>query len=1028
MYDTSPWTQSSPGAENAVSKPQGEEAETKWDMDESLAFWQLRDRIMNRTSKSSKIRWSPADFAPMLWRKWQSDAISDPELAKSHFSELLTLDKLLEGTVPADKSTRTQTLLQAWNDFLESKMVYLRLWQGEDDVLNPSESEAWSAVRLQYRDYIDSVSELAFWHTFDSEDPRFRTEFEKLLACLEKARQKLPDSPNEAAIERSIDMQLGPAVEARRELRNWLAERCRELESKKTSLTWIEEREYQTLLASPLLTYSQRKSLVTLLDGKKDSLAEVQEDRDTELTKLLESTPSSASKIEWAVKTLARMAQLGNQTIILPESGNIDQFLSLGKAFELAMRKEAKPPTESDPKSQIRYWHFLTLADANFVDPISLAKSVAGMIVSPISPKAIRMSLPPKIASLDFSDTEDESELRVNVKRVDESGVEECFLQWSTSAEFPEFYVSINGKNTPKNTPAKINPKYKQAILLCQFPRSGKIPDGLKLNLTLVGEKSSTITVPIYRDSDRIDLVADRVAKDGKLLEPNIAKDENKELLFTGPAISGTTSRFAFFLRNKKTTARRAKLQVFFSPALDIPVPNPQNILLAESDIVALPVSSQAVPVKLRASKEQPKPVGIESARDSSLVFKIVEYELEPSDGNQDAARPKSKFFEYIGRFNPEPPHQKKYIQAIAGEIKDGKALSVEFEAAPDFFDRYEVVVPISISGYISLSSTKLSGIELLAPKYKAEIRGPIMDTVRTYQLAFDIGGFPRAVVYVANPKLDKLEEENHQQIEVVDVIAKRKDKQPEKLLKVNDRFIVPNRVRTGEDFEIANWESIEMQAKIDKRFHDDLLTMDVVGASGIPMDSRVFPYDRRYHAELAIDAAIGTMQIAYKASELRLQPFRVLDENLKEVYSVKLSFPGESPVNTKIIFDRDRPEPGAKIACKEPELFAGEMMEVSIEPKDLGSGIQSVEFARVGENVDRPNYASPEAEKLDRKNVSYEGGRAKFFVDSQDLQLRPSGYYFLVARSIDRAGNYQDENVPLKFHWKAVKRPTPPK
>ena len=1021
--------QSSPGAEGAATKPQAVADETKWDVDESLAFWQLRDRISNRVPKSTatKMRWSPADFAPMLWRSWQVDAIDAPELAKSHFNELLYLDKLLEGTIPSDgTSSRNQKLVQAWNDFLESKMVYIRLWQGEDDVLNQAESAIWAAVRLQYRDYIDSISELAFWHALNTEDPRFRTEYEKLISFLEKARLKLPEEPIEAAIERSIDMQLGPAIEARQELRKWLADRCTELESKKTSLTWTDEREYQSLLSSPLISYSQRKLLLAQLDSKKSNLAEVQEDRDTEFAKLLESTPSSASKVEWSVKSLARMARLCTPNISQPESGSVDQFLRFGKVFESTLRKESNPPLELDPKSQIRHWHFLSLADTNFAAPVSLSKSFAGIVVSPVNPKAIRLSLPPKIASLDFADTKDESELRVNVKRVDESNVEECLLQWSTSAEFPEFHISINGKNCPKNTPAKINPKYKQTILVCQFPRSVKIPDGLKLNLTLVGEKSSTISVPVFRDTDRIDVVIDRVSKDGKLLESNIANDENQELLFSGPAISGTSNRFAFSLRNKKNTARRAKLQVFVSPALDIPSHNPQNILMAESEIVALPASAQSVPIKLLASKDQPKPLEIESARDSSLVFKIVEYELESSPDNKAQTQPKGKLLEYTGRFIPEPPVQKKYIQAIAGEVKDGKALSVEFEAAPDFFEKYEVAVPIPISGNIALSSTKLSGVELFAPKFKAEIRGPVMDAARKYQLAFDVGGFPRAVVYIANPKLDKLEEDNHQQIEIADVLAKRKGKQPEKLTKINDLIIVPNRIRSGDEFEVANWESIEIQTKIDKRFHDDVLTLEVTGASGNPIDSRVFNNDRRFHAELAIDPAIGTMQIAYKASELRLQPFRVVDESLKEVYSVKLSLPGETPVVSKIIFDRDRPEPGAKIVCKEPEpeLFEGETLEVSIEPKDTGAGIQSVEFARVGDNVDRPNYASPEAEKLDRINVSYEAGRAKFLVDSKALLLRPSGYFYLVARSIDHAGNYQDDNVPLKFRWRAAKRP----
>lgn len=1029
-------SQSSPGAESTASKLQADVGEITWDSDERLAFWQIRDRILSRKSTTSKMRWSPTDFAPMLWRKWQNEAANDPVIAKTHFNELQVLDSLLDGTLPKeDARAKNQKLVQAWNDFLENKQLYLRLWQGEDDVLNQAESTAWTAVRSKYRDYIDSISELAFWYALDSEDPLFWKEFEELIACLEKAKMKLPEEPNESAIERSIDMQLGPAIQARQSLRKWLANRCTELESKKTALSWIDEREYQTLLASPLLSYDQRKALVSQLDGKKKNLDEVRPDRDTEFTKLLEQTPPSASKVERSVNALVRMASLCTPKIPLPEKGNSDPYLLYGKVFESAMQRESSSSVEADPKSQIRRWHFLSLADTNFADPVTESKSFAGMIVSPVNPKAIRLSLPPKIASLDFADTNDETELRVNVKRVDESNVEECLIQWSTSAEFPNFIISINGKTCPKNSPTKINPRNKQAILVCQFPRLGKIPDGLKLNLTLVGEKSASLSVPVFRDTDQIDIVATRVSKLGKLLD-RIDSDENKELQFSGPAIAGTTNRFEFALRNKKTKARRAKLQVFVIPGLDIPAPDPQSFLLAESDIVALPASAQAVRVALLASKDHLKPMQIESARDSSLVFKIVEYELESAAGNQDAAQVKGKPFEYVGRFNPERPFQKKYIQAIAGEVKDGKQLSVEFEAAPDFFEKYEVAVPIPISANIALisgdkelSSEKKSGV-LASNKLKADIRGPVMEAVRSYRLAFDIGGFPRAVVYIANPKFDKLEEENHQQIVVAEIVAKRKDKPPEKLIQVNDLTIVPNRIRVGEEFEIANWESIEIQTRIDKRFQDDVLKMEVVGASGIAIDSREFQHDRRYHAELAIDAALGTIQIAYNASELRLQPFRVLNDSLKEIYSVKLSFAGENLITSKIIFDRDRPEPGARIICSEPEpvLFEGEALEISIEPKDTGSGIQAVEFARVSGNVDRPSYASLEAEKLDRINVSYEGGRAKFLVDSKDLLKRPSGDYFLVARSIDRAGNYQDDNIAIKFRWKAAKRIPPSK
>jgi len=1024
------------GADSKGSKPIGDPIESKLDDDEAVAFWQIRDRVHSRGQMplDKGMRWSPADFAPMLWRKWQIDAAMDPAVAKKHFEELKELEKLLVAVVPKEDSSATdQMLVRAWNDFLATNQSLRSLWQGEGDMLTESESMVWTSVRKKICDYIDALSELGFWFSLDCDDPIYRKEWEELLSCLERAKVNLPLERNESANEKTIDMQIANATQARLQLRKWLSDRCRQLESKKGALTWLDEREFQNLLASPLLTHSQRKSLLTQRDTRTKNLGLVSEDRDTDFKKLLESVAPLTSKAERACNELIRLAAFCGTKVSVPASSNEERYLALGREYEIAMRAEANSPMELEAKSKLSRWHFLSIADTNFGKPSEWNLSFAGIVVSPVDPSWIRLSLPAGAVSLDFADTRDDSELRVNVKRIDGSNVPECSLRWSTSVDVPDFSISVNGKPFAKGSPMKIQPRSKQSILVCQFPRTGKIPEGLTLNLKLVGEKSSEVTVPILRDAEQIDIVATRVHKNGRNLnDPSLQSVENKELTFAGPAIAGTTSRFAFALRNKKTTPRRAKLQVYVSPALDDSVVDSESILMAESEIVSLPVSRQVVSVKLTSPKDQLAPVGLKNAKGSTLTFKIVEYELESAASNQETveAKTKGRPFEYVGLFDPKRPSP-NYIKVNPSEVKDGRPLSVAFEITPDFLDRYEVAGPIPIVGEVTLraSSKPETTSDLLGPtKLKAEIRGPIMDIVSNYQLAFDIGGFPRAIVYKAGPKSADMQEENLEQFEIVDVTVKRqgKEQQPKKLDRVANRVIVPNRI--GKEFERANWESLEIQSKMD--VFSEPCTLEIASVSGTTLVSNILKHDRSYEAELKIDRENGTLQVGFKASELRLQPFPGLDDSLNGVYFVKQSFQGEKATALEIVFDRDKPEPGAKIICKDrvPELYIGESLELSMEPTDAGSGIQSVQFARVPANVDNPSFASPQAEMLDPKLVSYDEGKATISLDSKELELRPSVYFYVVARTIDKAGNYQDDNGWLKIRWNKQTKSIKPK
>ncbi len=1058
------------------------------DSDLKLRFWQLRDLISSRgeKQKGQLTNWSPADFAPLAWRKLQFDAARNPSWkskdCENDCEALLALKNaiisngLVRSEKVASKSDDGWELCRAWNDFRNSTTNYRKLWDWEEEqkLLDPD----WKVTCKEYRNYIDSISELTFWRDLTSafpELPELRETYTRLVECLKNARAKLPKAATDAASANSKDIQRVEAGKARLKLTALLSKIVSELiRNQHRSMDWLEDRKYQRLLSSPLISYESRKVLQVVYEKKE--IENVSKD-----PKVLETfhgpSPSGFSSSYLAVlrdycTDMTEIASLFLDkeilTAKLPSMTDWEGFLLWGKSYwEIMQAGLIEPGIKDVTKS----WHYLSLIEFGFeptfgFDPspssslansgtqansgsrsYSAFKSYSGIVVPPINPKSISISSANR--TIDFSDTENKATVIVSILHVDNSPVEQCEIQWSTNKRVAGLSLLLDEKPFRIGERMKVEPKSKAINLKCQLEAGQTFPDGAKIQITALdaqNKESNLLVVPLMRNASRIDLIAKRVDDGSKSILMK-GKIENMFEL-QGPAIKGAVSSFSFALRNKLETKRRVQLRVYALPSHDTPTRvqlSGENLFAISNDDLEIPGYDLEKPevseilAKLKLVDPKAKYLENDNAAESQLVFRIVEFEKAEGidDGNEGKGRKeKPNSSVYYGRFVPSRPVEPKYLKIEPGPIKAKSNLLIDFESNEKLWSNYGLKkLPITIrqlmtiEGQNSTVPNDMGGprsTTLTPEETSFRFVGPVMDAKKQFRFEVDIGDYPRSVIFKANSYMDKIDlEVNESRVEIAGIHPIPQEQAgKDKPREVNGRYIFPN-------IQGSEYKGIEVETKLDipasgianYRFSKKAS----IGAdSGQAIEIKA---DRWYGTLLSVSDENGTLGVGFQPSELKIR--HEIRNDLNGVYVFQINA-GTKTAEKEIIFDRTPPIPSFvasqdKVSKQRHKLFEEQKVDIWIEAKDdpSGSGVESAIFA-IAASRDNPNsFMDTDDRVSEAKDMARVDGKIKFTLSWESFAKKPKdAVYYIVARTIDYAGNYQDKNTPLEIEW-AGKKPT---
>ncbi len=1020
------------------------------DPDPSLRFWQLRDRILQASSDGQKKwRWTPAEFAPFLWRKLQLDASLDAAKAQSYEQELNVFYGLQESGAPASEGSGQ--LAQAWNDFLTTNRNQ-KLWKDET-VLNDLEREPWRRIRNEYRTYIDCLSELVFWRDLALVFPdELQTDYDRLFDVLEQARRSLPENDSEFALRKSSELRISDL--AGRLKRNLSTSLSRIIASVRRpgKLTWIDERTIQVLLASPLLRYEQRKELTELLAKKEitDTVSKNDEDL-RKLLKVNDLDDSASAKSEWYCKSLRRATSFFSDSALAVPASDNKALLAWGQLFVQEISRLGETLAS---RRTLHEWHYLSLIEFGFSPSMELSKSHSGIVVSPTKSRAIRLSIRPNFERLDFPRESEESQLAIDIKYGDETDVPSCGLEWSiessNSNALPGMQLSIGGRPLKRESKELVQPNAKGLFFNCKLSSDQIVPSPCTIKLVAFdseGIASNPLRIPIFRNAARVQLVVthtDRgVQKQLPVHSSDIASLETLEQFdFESPAVFGATSRYSFSLANKQLIERKVKLSIYAIHRNEVSVllrekKLPEASLLASSATIILPAysqNSQDVPTPIRTAKNvsKAKPAMSIEAYNDLLIFQIDEFE---NKGDVDIARGNPE--RWVGRFKPSNPVSSELVLVEPSNVELEQKIKMKLEGPLEFWQQFDLKeLPIEVhSEWTDLKSKnqqthtmKSSSIKLSKESPIATFTGEPMDPNKSFRFDLEVGRYPRAITYLAKPNSSRLEEVFPARIEIgaIEPLSKQFAK-PVELKKSGQRWVFPNKI----DGEAIFYDGIQVQAKADFGLNQSALLIfsKEEGGQAIQIDRQEVESDRSVSVELGTTDDDGMLTLAYDPGELKVWQTKGIDNRLNGIYSIQL-ISGNLTAKTELIFDLDIPTVSNIQCVGKPELKAGGILEIWIEPVDgdLGSGVLTVDFAISKDNDGANTEYNPNRilTPLDSSRWERDGKRSRVFLDSKSLVGTPGGFVTIVARTVDRAGNSQTKNKPLAVYWDDS-RPTLP-
>jgi hypothetical protein len=178
------------------------------------------------------------------------------------------------------------------------------------------------------------------------------------------------------------------------------------------------------------------------------------------------------------------------------------------------------------------------------------------------------------------------------------------------------------------------------------------------------------------------------------------------------------------------------------------------------------------------------------------------------------------------------------------------------------------------------------------------------------------------------------------------------------------------------------------------------------------------FPQFALKGGNLVFTAAVEDLTHSFSPQEFRFS-------GRKRLEALVLDEP-QSAKSFDLLFDRQPPEPSA-VELNQLELYLDAPIELSIVVSD-DSDIAAVYFA-----VDKENNGAGKYDIGDmlKREARLDGGRWVATLDAETITQAPAAErllagnsYVVVCRTVDLAGNIQDQHATDRFRWTNKKRP----
>ena len=1060
-----------------------------------LLFWQIRDDIEARGTDNNL--WSPRDFAPFAWRKLQADVAkesiwsdeSESVLADRAKAMEMLRDSLASGS-PAPLDDRKKgdhwNIVAAWNNFVASDSSFRsfrRQWQNASTgivdsttgLLGP-EIENWRKQRKEFRSYIDCLAELSSWielaAEFASADfpedqaKQLNDDCKEFIFSLLEQNKWIPRSHTESAFEQSKSLQMAKSLGIRNLLYEHIKKAIRNsnLEDKKEEFTWQQERKYQVLLSSPLLQYEQRAQLVKAMKDREPKKVVPKTDAAFETIQppnpvvQLSELKKRCEMLRYSWPLFSAWPLFSDKEALPQVPQELEELLAWGRGYhdEIGSFEIRKASVDrEDAHQSVAAWHFLSLVDPRFALKLHQEtqpdKSWAGIVVPPIAPKTIRLSMASQ--TLDFPEGKNDVPLRIKVEHFDGTEVSSCQLKWTSESEVRDFSVKQGSQTVEKGQSITVRPSGKQIDLNCALRSTDPPESGTQILVSAMSSTSKDVSnqlvIPVFRNAERIDLVIRRVGEPVPLkAKKGNADSKESAIELDSPAITGATSEFRFSISNKMKMARSVGLKISVAPTTPLGKADANLVAIGEFETELPPMQETSITLKPIESLNNL------DALNSMLIFEIVEYEI--LDPKKEAAKKKEKGgrWRYSARF--KPVHPRNFVKAIPQPVEANSRYSIEFETSPEFWRRHELKeMPILVRGKTIIKG-ELSPEKVLQPPMifnadnsKSEFIGSAVNT-NTQRFLTDIGGYPRAFVFDAFPVLPKMERVDEDQARIVEfrpILKELKTVVGEKQntngpLKKFGEYIVFPWLQDG--VQVA-YRAIEIETVIDKAANSPI-SYEILKLEGNEekktIDRRTIFEDRSYSMNLRIRED-GVFNLGYVPSELKIRHVEGI-ESFDGTYIFRVQV-GEQKAEQKFIFDKTKPPSSfvdaetaseAKSASndnskKSITLFKGDKVDMRVDAVDtagegsIGSGLDNAIFKLCGRS---PMTFDEATEPALLGVVTASEGRVSIKLDATAFLEKPKGQYWVTVKTIDRAGNFQIQNQPLRVDWTNVERPAPPK
>ncbi len=989
-----------------------------------LNFWELRDYIRYRKHShgESDFRptWSPADFAPALWRREQLRWASlHKKVDEPPERRLQDLAKLIFSN---SASSEIKDYEAAWTSFRDDP--FQRLWE------NPQSEALWP----KFASYADCVSEVLLWRDLildlpdNSNDIELaKKDFEKLLKALTEAKRTLPYS-DEGKYGKWSDFAVENAIDSQRSLRQWLQQKVIELGEKRT-LDWVTERRFQVLLQSPLLTAEQRKMLLESYENFPEDSAQFESTRSESLT-FVDRASLFRDTMDMILGDLLGSDSRGAKPAILQWGPWYRNQLQ-----NLARTSDDNGNDDKYQRSSLMRWHLATLTDVD-------ASINNSLLLPPADPMSIRLKLSGN-STIDLAESSSQKkQVQLEVKRLASTApLDDCELTLLESD--PSIRIRSIAPSLPKELVAgKPNSIGRSGQLTLQLDAANpKLPPSGVRNVSIsirCGSYSDTLKIQVVHNSRQLELVV--LDRDNIPCKQSLSENGSvAKVSLSSLAIAGTSRSFRFALFNKlgSGTKREATVEAYYLKDLD-----PSQVP-SQAELISLTRKSQlkiAASTKLAIEQEttpvvwdKPQPLPELAVNRAHLLLIITEW-------NGDKRLDENCL---IAEFAPIKP-----LELVSKEIlKINPTLSnehveLEFSITEDRFwrefigDKKELKVEVTALNsqdaiikkeFLVLNEKKASG------KFEMDVR----EDVR-----FDIavGDFPRTKYYRyrdvdketprdVSPSINRFDPSKPIVASLsdttIDIKLLESLLQPEpidpKQKPPKPRVYLPNYIHPAKFMEQPpvpkklEYRSLVIRTKVDL-LPGHSAKLDFINANGDTELSLSSEVDRSYWSSISFD---GTMQIGYRAEELQFDVTNLLRnvrDGEEQKYRVELSG-SDDPDQLEIVRDLKEPEV-SRIRSKKRGVFP-----IEIEVK-AGQDLSGVSRCIVG--IGNPGPAKKSFGASDQKSVPrYFSIQSDLTLlklpaaDFADLRLSVGDRVPLFLRTIDQCGNYQDMiSEPLEIDW----------